>query len=588
MPSLEMPSGAMNPEDVTEPVLPESIPENGSQPTIAPMPFVMELSTGSAEPSKIDEPAGEWTRWQDLNGVCITSPAAASWGMNRLDVFVIGTSSQLYHKWWDGSKWSNWIELDGSTCIGKPAAVSWGENRLDVFAIGIDKQVYHKWWDGSKWNGWENRDGTCIHGIAATSWGEGRIDLFAVGTNSVVYHKYFADDKWENWRPLKLKNQDDWEKSSTSICAPAAVASKPGRIDIFTLGIDNDVYHAWGDGETWEGWCKLGGPAIQGVAAASRSENCLDLFTISTDVEETDNHLYHRVMKDDQWSAWENLGGVCASAPAAVAMGSDRVDAFVVGTRSKLWQKTWTKSALGVLTTPSVLSLSKKAQRIKQVAEDKNVKSIDWFSQGLSIPKSRRADFFINPDEPEYYVGGMCHALALYWMAFSLNDQKFLRWIIRDDGSLNERAADVIISETILYKNRDGVRDEFTGETNDELDNGFLRDWNIIPSTGSDAKTQKVNEDAAKPAFDMLNVAKTITKMLNRGYMLGFSGDTSGHALAAHSTLDGEIKFFDANYGEFIFGKSKDFEAFFIAYMDVSKYSEKYRNRWSVRRYKRK
>ena len=29
----------------------------------------------------------------------------SAWGPNRLDVFVLGTDSALYHKWWDGSAW---------------------------------------------------------------------------------------------------------------------------------------------------------------------------------------------------------------------------------------------------------------------------------------------------------------------------------------------------------------------------------------------------------------------------------------------------------------------------------------------------
>ena len=28
-----------------------------------------------------------------------------AWGANRLDVFVTGTDSALYHKWWNGSAW---------------------------------------------------------------------------------------------------------------------------------------------------------------------------------------------------------------------------------------------------------------------------------------------------------------------------------------------------------------------------------------------------------------------------------------------------------------------------------------------------
>ena len=40
-----------------------------------------------------------------MGGVCTDEPGSSSWGPNRLDVFVTGTDSALYHKWWDGSAW---------------------------------------------------------------------------------------------------------------------------------------------------------------------------------------------------------------------------------------------------------------------------------------------------------------------------------------------------------------------------------------------------------------------------------------------------------------------------------------------------
>ena len=338
MSQVGMPSGGMNQERGM------SMSEDTTISNLREMPWVEKPGLGDSETSDLVDMTGEWTNWKSLGGTCISAPAAASWGENRLDVFSIGINSQLYHKCWDGQQWKDWESL-GGTCIYTPAAVSWGANRLDVFAIGIDKQVYHKWWDGAKWNGWESLGGTCIHGVAAASWGANRIDLFSVGTDSVLYHKWWDGSSWIDWKPLVLKGQMEWEKSSTSICTPAAVASHANRIDIFTLGIDNQVYHAWGDGQEWIGWENLGGPAIQGIAAASRSANSIDLFTIGTDVVGTDNHTYHRSMEGSRWSDWENLGGACISAPAAVALSENRLDTFAIGTRSELWNKSWTKES---------------------------------------------------------------------------------------------------------------------------------------------------------------------------------------------------------------------------------------------------
>ena len=68
----------------------------------------------------------------------VSSPAAVSWGKNRLDIFGILSNSTLLHKYWDGSAWqpsaSGW-ESWGDGFNGNPVATSWGENRLDVWAL---------------------------------------------------------------------------------------------------------------------------------------------------------------------------------------------------------------------------------------------------------------------------------------------------------------------------------------------------------------------------------------------------------------------------------------------------------------------
>jgi hypothetical protein len=55
--------------------------------------------------------------WEPLGGEFWTSPAVASWGPNRLDVFAAG-DYKLYHKAWDGSQWypsqTSWQGLGGT------------------------------------------------------------------------------------------------------------------------------------------------------------------------------------------------------------------------------------------------------------------------------------------------------------------------------------------------------------------------------------------------------------------------------------------------------------------------------------------
>jgi hypothetical protein len=43
---------------------------------------------------------GGWSGWEDLGGILTSAPSAVSWGPNRIDCFVMGTDSALWHKWW--------------------------------------------------------------------------------------------------------------------------------------------------------------------------------------------------------------------------------------------------------------------------------------------------------------------------------------------------------------------------------------------------------------------------------------------------------------------------------------------------------
>ena len=45
------------------------------------------------------------TGYEDMGGTILGQPKVVAWGPNRLDVFVVGTNTALYHKWWNGSAW---------------------------------------------------------------------------------------------------------------------------------------------------------------------------------------------------------------------------------------------------------------------------------------------------------------------------------------------------------------------------------------------------------------------------------------------------------------------------------------------------
>jgi hypothetical protein len=65
-----------------------------------------------------------------------TSGPVVAWGPNRLDVFVRGTNSALYHKWWNGSSWGP--SLTGYEHMGGVITDFWVSATLLVEIRGVD------------------------------------------------------------------------------------------------------------------------------------------------------------------------------------------------------------------------------------------------------------------------------------------------------------------------------------------------------------------------------------------------------------------------------------------------------------------
>jgi hypothetical protein len=72
-----------------------------------------------------------------------------------------------------------------------------------------------------------------------------------------MFHKWWDGSSWG-------PSQTDWEWLGGTFNSPPAVVSwAPNRLDIFGLGVNNEMLHKWRDGSSWgpsqTGWETLGG-----------------------------------------------------------------------------------------------------------------------------------------------------------------------------------------------------------------------------------------------------------------------------------------------------------------------------------------
>jgi len=92
--------------------------------------------------------------WESLGGQLApnTGPAVCSWGPGRLDVFVIGTDNNIWHRAWDGSRWTGWGSL-GDAMASSPAATSRSANSMDVFVLRSDNNLWQRPYNQG-WGAW--------------------------------------------------------------------------------------------------------------------------------------------------------------------------------------------------------------------------------------------------------------------------------------------------------------------------------------------------------------------------------------------------------------------------------------------------
>jgi hypothetical protein len=201
----------------------------------------------------------DWILLFDGDGTLSASPEVASRGANRLNLFVINVDGDIYERFYDGPEvggggWSpSWIYhggpdvgvailAQGGTDRSDPATVAWGSSeRWDLFVRGTDSRLYQRFWDGSGTSAWfkpVGDNGLLASEPEAASWEPGNLLIFARFPDDRVYALPFGTGGWGAWIAL-VKSTDTWASG------PGATSRGLNRFDLFTRGVDDLTYHIW-------------------------------------------------------------------------------------------------------------------------------------------------------------------------------------------------------------------------------------------------------------------------------------------------------------------------------------------------------
>jgi predicted phage baseplate assembly protein len=286
-------------------------------------------------------------------------PVVASNADGRLEVFAAGRDGALWHIWQvitgAGIVWSDWASLGG--ILNSRSRIAAGRNqdgRLEAFVLGQDGAIWHNWQlftpAGIGWSGWASMgmSGLTTPGapnvglqpmLQAASNADGRLELFTLGTDNALWHiwQVAPNDGWSSWASL-----GGVLPVGSSLTAGR---NQDGRLEVFGIGMDGAVWHnAQLTAGGWSGWLSLGKPTpgLQMQAPLSVSHNAdgrLELFTLGTD-----NALWHiwQVQPNDGWSGWASLDrpgpGFATGTGLHIGINADgRMEPFVAGQDGALW-----------------------------------------------------------------------------------------------------------------------------------------------------------------------------------------------------------------------------------------------------------
>jgi hypothetical protein len=270
--------------------------------------------------------ADDWTDYTRLSdNRMITAPRAVAHGDDQLDVFAVDHRHSIHHWSWTGDSWYE-QELSGEAggaTITAPHALWSAPERLDVFVLGTNLEIWHRWREAGQWNeGWQTLGSLWLSPPRAVSRHPGTIDVVAINSGSNLQHATFAEGRWNGWRQTG--------EEQIAISQPDAVADG-SYLDVLVLGERRLIYHYRCD-EDWQPPVELDGLTVTSAPRAmAGGRGRLDVFVVGENGE-----VWHRARGAEREEGWHSLGGQAFSTPAIVARPGGAVELFTLGLESDI------------------------------------------------------------------------------------------------------------------------------------------------------------------------------------------------------------------------------------------------------------
>ena len=233
----------------------------------------------------------------------IGQPAIANF-LGQLYLLVMGVDGAVYNisQIAPSNGWTGWSSLGAPpnvSFVGSPAAFdSPDEVNLACRAVGNDGVLFQRD-QGPQWGQWFSQitpAGTVPSGSPGI---EGR-NTFVMDTHGAAWA--FNDTGGAGWSTLGAP-----PGGAVTTGKPAVAPSADGRLEVFVVGADGNLYHTWQTfpNYAWANWYSHGGSFTSTLALGASGDGRLELFVVGTD-----GALHHiwQTAHSNGWSGWYSHG----------------------------------------------------------------------------------------------------------------------------------------------------------------------------------------------------------------------------------------------------------------------------------------
>ena len=276
-----------------------------------------------------------------IEGSFSQTPTILGSSSGELYFFAVGNNGSLYYAPGYGGLWPELTPaIETRMLTGSPSVIAGVLNQFDVLVTGNDGKLYHYWYLNNTWNGPDLHSApsgiSFINSPAATGGGPSLIEVFMIGSDGKLYHTGGSIDSGTGifnwWDPLLVENQPSM---TPAIKYPAKLTGSPAAginglnpIDVFAIGVDGNLYHAWYYQSKWNGMENLGGNSYVGSPClVLHGPSNLEVFMIGAD-----GNLYHKNWIGGSWYGPSSLGGGnLVGTPSATAPTSSTIEVAATG-----------------------------------------------------------------------------------------------------------------------------------------------------------------------------------------------------------------------------------------------------------------